>query len=49
MQPEVSTANHIIDVRVLLPDCCLATGTAAPVIQSMEDPGGVYMGRVNKK
>lgn len=49
MQPEVSEANHTVEVRVLLPDCCLATGTAAPVIQSMEDPGGIYMGRGNEK
>lgn len=49
MQPEVSAANRKVDLRVLLPGCCLATGTAAPVIQSMEEPGGVYMGRGNKK
>lgn len=49
MQSGVPTANQMLDVRVLLPGRCLATGTAAPVIQSMESPAGVYMGGGNKK
>lgn len=49
MQSGVPTANQMLDVRVLLPGRCLATGTAAPVIQSMESPEGVYMGGGNKK